>query len=772
MFKGKSTEKLISEWLRGAEHVAGNNEWDDDRLKGVAFEWLENYAEEEGDDLNYQDWKDALIARLQDTYDLATLGKKLLKQTKKPEENCRAFLSRLNNLYETIACKEERADHNQTIIEGQLLNKVKKMRDHRKSKILLQGLLPRYKAELYLRILENTEDFGVLCKQLFISEKTLHTKEATDDKELKMSAVIAWIMHHEKQKDDKIQLLEQKLSEALSELKFFNKKPGSSQENDEILALVGIGAVASLVSRKILNTLENFNNKTKQITNIAEKKQEDLFAEKESNLGLATQVKHHINIGHHAPINQRLGRIPEPVIKTKIEVILSNKIIRESHSHFAAAIVRLHKKDGKMRIPYSPLTSFKGYLFILTALLGFLSSLLKSYNNDLKMILAVGGSLQRNSYKVEPKRYTVIYGNVAIKKWIKIKRLLMMTQSTRCAPVYFSTLDLLSGYWQIEIKENAPRSFQRAMNNILKTVLYKFAFVYLDDIIVFSNSIAKHVTHLEAVFRLLKQAGLKLKRKKCEFFKEELDYFGYIVSGKGITLSTKKLDVIIKYHAPKNVKELRKSVKRKWGEEQRDAFDCIKSCVITRPVLRYPDFSREFIIYTDASGHGIGAVLAQIQSLPKLADSAEFDGQDLHHRPLEWLMSRTEPAGRLARWALKIQEFDIIIGYRPGKSYQNADTHSCTPIEPLAKVETRSTGTKEKSEVKSEKVETTETREKLVVFEEENKNVKDTEKWIELQHTDKDFRKLFQELAKVNPIEGVWERIAMDIVGPVEESAK
>ncbi|KAK4015082.1 hypothetical protein OUZ56_030072 [Daphnia magna] len=236
MFKGKSTEKLISEWLRGAEHVAGNNEWDDDRLKGVAFEWLENYAEEEGDDLNYQDWKDALIARLQDTYDLATLGKKLLKQTKKPEENCRAFLSRLNNLYETIACKEERADHNQTIIEGQLLNKVKKMRDHRKSKILLQGLLPRYKAELYLRILENTEDFGVLCKQLFISEKTLHTKEATDDKELKMSAVIAWIMHHEKQKDDKIQLLEQKLSEALSELKFFNKKPGSSQENDVTIA--------------------------------------------------------------------------------------------------------------------------------------------------------------------------------------------------------------------------------------------------------------------------------------------------------------------------------------------------------------------------------------------------------------------------------------------------------------------------------------------------------------------------------------------------------
>ncbi|KZR96032.1 Uncharacterized protein APZ42_009862, partial [Daphnia magna] len=176
------------------------------------------------------DWKEALITRFQDTYGLASLEKKLSKLTQKPEENCRAFVSRLNNLYDTIAGKEERTDHNQTIIEGQLLNKVKKMRDHRKSKVLLQGLLPKYKAELYLRMPENTEDFDALCKQLFISEKILHTKEATDDKE--MSAVKAGITHHEKQQDDKIQLLEQKLSEALSELKCTNTKRGFPQEND------------------------------------------------------------------------------------------------------------------------------------------------------------------------------------------------------------------------------------------------------------------------------------------------------------------------------------------------------------------------------------------------------------------------------------------------------------------------------------------------------------------------------------------------------------
>ncbi|KAK4045787.1 hypothetical protein OUZ56_033777 [Daphnia magna] len=79
IFKGKSTDKLISEWLRGAEHVARNNEWDDNQKIREAFEWHENYAEEEGDDLNYQDWKEALITRFQDTYDLATLEKKLSK---------------------------------------------------------------------------------------------------------------------------------------------------------------------------------------------------------------------------------------------------------------------------------------------------------------------------------------------------------------------------------------------------------------------------------------------------------------------------------------------------------------------------------------------------------------------------------------------------------------------------------------------------------------------------------------------------------------------
>ncbi|KZS08127.1 Uncharacterized protein APZ42_028003 [Daphnia magna] len=128
-------------------------------------------------------------------------------------------------------------------------------------------------------------------------------------------------------------------------------------------------------------------------------------------------------------------------------------------------------------------------------------------------------------------------------------------------------------------------------------------------------------------------------------------------------------------------------------------------------------------------------------------------------------MSKTEPAGRLARWALKIQEFDIIIRYRPGKSHQNADTLTRTPIVPLAKVETRSTGTKEKSEVKNENVEAKEPRTKQVIFEIKIDQSKDTGKWIELQHKDEYCRAILQEMAKTNSSKEVKNKFKINEKG-------
>ena len=164
-----------------------------------------------------------------------------------------------------------------------------------------------------------------------------------------------------------------------------------------------------------------------------------------------------------------------------------------------------------------------------------------------------------------------------------------------------------------------------------------------------------HIVHLRKVFELLQSAGLRLNRTKCEFYKNKIDYLGYIVSEEGIAPNTKKIESITTYPEPTNQKELgsflglasyyrkfvrafaekahpltaltKKSAPWKWGEEERDAFNCIKQCLTTKPILGYPDFTREFIIYTDASGYGIGAVLAQMQT-PALPDLSETDEAD------------------------------------------------------------------------------------------------------------------------------------------------
>ena len=442
-------------------------------------------------------------------------------------------------------------------------------------------------------------------------------------------------------------------------------------------------------------------------------------------LGMATAVKHTIDVGTSKPINLPLRRTPEYLkmtVRTQLEEMEAHNIIRESTSPYAAPVVMVPKKEGEMRfcIDYRQLN--------------------KATVKDRYPLPRIDDTID------------ALHG-----------------------AQYFSTLDLFSGYWQIEIDEadkhktaficeygqyefnrmpfgltNAPATFQRLMNKILKPVLYTSALVYLDDIIVFSNTLDDHIQHLETVFKLLAEAGLKLKLKKCDFFKEEIKYLGHVVSRDGVTPNKAKVESIVNYPEPTNVKELssflglasyyrkfirafaekahpltkltRKAEPWVWGDEQRDAFRCIKNCLVSQPILGYPDFKRAFTIYTDASGFGIGAVLAQMQRPPHSSENDDrevviaYSSKHLNHReakwsttekeayaiihainvfkpylygrqftvvtdhrPLEWLMSKTEPTGRLARWAIKIQEYDIKIGYRSGKTNQNADCLSRIP---------------------------------------------------------------------------------------------
>ena len=602
-----------------------------------------------------------------------------------------------------------------------------------------------------------------------------------------------------------------------------------------------------------------------------------LFAEKMPQLGMATAVKHTINLGTSGPINLPLRRTPETLkltVRNQIEEMIQHNIIRESTSPYAAPVVMVPKKGGELRfcIDYRQLN--------------------KATIKDRYPLPRIDDTID------------ALYG-----------------------AQYFSTLDLFSGYWQIEIEEadkhktaficeygqyefnrmpfgltNAPGTFQRLMNKILKPVLYESALVYLDDIIVFSKTLEDHIKHLETVFKLLAEAGLKLKLKKCEFFKTEINYLGHIVTRNGVMPNSAKIEAITNYPEPTNAKELssflglagyyrkfirafaekahpltqltRKNEKWNWGDEQRDAFRCIKDCLVSKPILGYPDFSRAFTIYTDASGYGIGAVLAQMQRPPHSSEENDrevviaYSSKHLNdreakwsttekeafaiihainvfkpylygrqftvitdHRPLEWLMSKNEPAGRLARWALKIQEYDIKIGYRSGKTNQNADCLSRIPQPLIAtitpKYQTEWADAQREDEYCKALIESLEQENAQTLLNyqmTENKELLDKygrlvvpeskkQEIMELNHdhmlaghlgiaktmirVQKQFtwprlredvtayingclicarRKSYgaskAPLHPMPPVDRVWEKIAMDIVGPVQESRK
>lgn len=156
---------------------------------------------------------------------------------------------------------------------------------------------------------------------------------------------------------------------------------------------------------------------------------------------------------------------------------------------------------------------------------------------------------------------------------------LLDTLSGSC---WYSTLDLASGYWQVEVDEvdrpktafttlfgtfeftvmpfglaNAPATFQRLMDYIFQDLIGKCVVVYLDDINVYSKTFDEHVTHLEEVFRRLSNAGLKLKPTKCHFAKQELKFLGHVISQAGIATDPKKIESVQNFPIPRNLRQLR-----------------------------------------------------------------------------------------------------------------------------------------------------------------------------------------------------------------------
>ena len=184
---------------------------------------------------------------------------------------------------------------------------------------------------------------------------------------------------------------------------------------------------------------------------------------------------------------------------------------------------------------------------------------------------------------------------------------------------------------------NAPSYYSQLMSIVLNGV--EDATAYLDDVLIWSRTFEDHLKTLSTVLDRIKQAGLKLNRKKCEFLKEEMKYLGHVITTEGLKPDMDKIKVIQDLKAPSNVKQVRsfmgmanffrrylprlaeqakpltkltgKHAQFEWVPTQQKAFEDIKLTLITPLTLRYPDPNREFELWCDASTESIGAVLIQ-----------------------------------------------------------------------------------------------------------------------------------------------------------------
>ena len=329
---------------------------------------------------------------------------------------------------------------------------------------------------------------------------------------------------------------------------------------------------------------------------------------------------------------------------------------------------------------------------------------------------------------------------------------------------YFTAMDLTSGYWQVDMDEkdaaktafitpdglyeftampfglcNAPATFQRLMDNVLGSLRYEYALVYLDDVMVHSKTFEEHLEHLETVLTCLQDATLACKLKKCSFAQESTVYLGHVVSGQGIAPEPSKLDAVKVIAPPRSVKEirmflgfvgyyrrfinnfsaiaqplnalLRKTVEWTWGTEQQDAFEALREALISAPILEMPDFTKKFTVRTDASYSGLGACLLQGEGDDRkpiayasrslkpaetryTATEIECLGMkwavktfrpyihgrrfimETDHIALKWLRTVQHTNGRLIRTAMEMQQYEMDIVHRAGIKMYDADALS------------------------------------------------------------------------------------------------
>ena len=297
---------------------------------------------------------------------------------------------------------------------------------------------------------------------------------------------------------------------------------------------------------------------------------------------------------------------------------------------------------------------------------------------------------------------------------------------------------------------NAPATFQWLMESCLGELHLYWCIIYLDDKIVFSQTPEEHLHRLKAIFNKLKAVGLKLKPSKCILFKQQINYLGQVVSKEGVSTDPEKIKAVTEWQQHTTVTEVRSflgfvSYYRRFipnfskvakplnkllqnlegipsqkiklrvhcGPEQQETFETLRRLCTESPILAYADFEAPFMINTDASGDGLGAVLYQVQEGQKrviayASQSLSRSERDYHvhnlefpalkwaitdkfheylygtefqvytdNNPLTYVLTMAKLDATGHRWVAALSNYTFSIIYKPGKGHQDADALSC-----------------------------------------------------------------------------------------------
>ena len=444
-------------------------------------------------------------------------------------------------------------------------------------------------------------------------------------------------------------------------------------------------------------------------------KNADVFATKPSELGTYEEYEHYIDTGTTPPIRQRYYRTSPKIrqeIDKQISDLMQNGVLEQAADNaWLSPVVLVRKKDNSYRFA----CDFRAVNKVSTPMT-FPQIQFQSVVDEM-------GHAKANIFSV----LDCFSGFHQLKLHPKTK--------------HKTGIITESGCWQFRKLPfglmNSPSAFNLVMSKVLSGLLFKFALAYIDDILAYSSTFEQHLQHLQIIFDRFRKAGIKFKPSKCVFAKKSVKYLGHTLTKEGISVDTDKVSVIKNYKQPKNPKQvkqfigcityykkfiknfchivvpLNKLLKQNqpfiWDEKCEQSFQTLKNALVSTDILVYPDFSKEFLLYTDASEYSLGYILGQRddqgrekviayggraltpneirfpvthkEALAVISGIRHFHVYLAHskftvytdHKALTSLPTNKRYEGRLARWALFLQQYNYNVQAKKGKQNSNAD---------------------------------------------------------------------------------------------------